>query len=167
MGEIPFPAMQTAFDGLLPKGLQWYWRGEYVHDLTDTAIETHLEHAAQMPGTLSLMHLYPIDGAVHRVGPGETAWHERSATWTMVIAGIDADPTTAPALGAWAKRYWAAIHAGTGNGGYVNFMHGDGDPERLAATYGDNYARLVALKQKYDPANFFHLNQNIPPVLVS
>ena len=163
MDEMPFPAVQRLFDPLLPQGLQWYWRGEYVHDLTDAAIEEHVAQTRDMPGVLSLMHLYPINGAVHRVGPTETAWHERSATWSMVIAAIDADPDLAPDLGAWAKRYWSAIHAHTRSGGYVNFMMGDGDLARLAATYGENFDGLVALKTKYDPTNFFHENQNIPP----
>lgn len=163
MDEMPFPAVQGLFDPLLPAGLQWYWRGEYVHELTDAAIEEHIAQTQDIPGALSLMHLYPIDGAVHRVGPTETAWHERSATWTMVIAAIDADPALAPDLEAWAKGYWSAIHAHTDSGGYVNFMMGDGDRTRLAATYGANYERLVALKRKYDPTNFFHENQNISP----
>lgn len=163
MDELPFPAMQSLFDPLLPPGLQWYWRGEYVHELSDAAIEEHLAQTRDMPGALSLMHLYPIDGAVHRVAPNETAWHERTATWTMVIAAIDADPALAGDLTGWAKRYWQAIHAHTRAGGYVNFMMGDGDQARLAATYGPNFDRLVALKAKYDPTNFFHHNQNIPP----
>lgn len=163
MDELPFPAVQGMFDPLLPPGLQWYWRGEYVHELSDAMIEDHIAQTQEMPGALSLMHLYPINGAVHRVGPTETAWHERSATWTMVIAGIDADPALAPDLTAWARDYWSAIHAHTGRGGYVNFMMGDGDAARLASTYGDNYERLVALKQKYDPTNFFRENQNISP----
>lgn len=162
MDEMPFPAVQGLFDPLLRPGLQWYWRGEYVHELTDDAIEEHIAQTRDIPGALSLMHLYPIDGAVHRVPPSATAWHERTATWTMVIAGIDADPALAPDLAAWAKRYWSAIHAHTRSGGYVNFMMGDGDRARLAATYGENYERLVALKRKYDPTNFFHENQNIP-----
>jgi len=163
MGEMPYPAMQAAFDPLMPKGLQWYWRGEYVHELTDAAIADHIAQTEDLPGTLSLMHLYPINGAVHRVDPAETAWHERSATWTMVIAAIDSDPAGAPALSTWARRYWAAIHRHTGGGGYVNFMMGDGDQDRLRATFGPNYERLVEVKTTYDPTNFFHENQNIRP----
>lgn len=163
MGPMPFPAIQGLFDPLLPPGLQWYWRGEYVAELSDAAIEEHIEQTKEIVGDLSMMHLYPIDGAVHRVAPGETAWHERSATWAMVIVAVDPDPRLADDLAAWAKRYWASIHAHTRGGGYVNFMMGDGTPDRLAATYGANYERLVALKGRYDPTNFFRENQNIPP----
>jgi hypothetical protein len=92
MGAVPFPALQGMFDPFFPKGLQWYWKGDFVKSLSDAAIETHIEHAANAPSELSLMHLYPIDGAVHRVSRDETAWNTRDATWSMVIAGIDATP---------------------------------------------------------------------------
>ena len=78
--------MQSLFDGLLPSGLQWYWKADFVKELSDAAIEAHIEHASKSPSELSLMHLYPIDGAVHRVGASDTAWHCRDATWSMVIA---------------------------------------------------------------------------------
>ena len=160
---MPYPALQSLFDPLLPKGLQWYWKGDFVKELSDPAIDLHLEHAAQAPGALSLMHLYPIDGAVHRVGPNDMAWSCREATWSMVIAGIDADSTKAGALAAWARGYWEAVHPYTLGGAYVNFMMEEGE-ERIRATYGDNYDRLVAIKHQYDPTNFFRVNQNIKPV---
>ena len=163
MGPMPFPALQSLFDPLLPKGLQWYWKGDFVKELSDPAIDLHLEHAAQAPGALSLMHLYPIDGAVHRVGQNDTAWSCREATWSMVIAGIDADPAQASALAAWARGYWEALHPYTLGGAYVNFMMEEGE-DRIRATYGDNYDRLVAIKHRYDPTNFFRVNQNIRPV---
>jgi hypothetical protein len=93
MAEMPFPAMQSLFDPFFPKGLQWYWKGDFVKSLPDAAIATHIAQAAEAPSELSLMHLYPIDGGVHRVPKGATAWHARDATFSMVIAGIDADPT--------------------------------------------------------------------------
>jgi hypothetical protein len=159
---MPFPALQGLFDPLLPKGYQWYWKGDFVKELPDEAIEAHLEHAAKAPSELSLMHLYPIDGAVHRVGPTETAWSCRDATWSMVIAGIDPDPSKAGALTSWAKSYWEAVHPYTMGGAYVNFMMEEGE-DRVKATYGNNYERLVEVKNKYDPTNLFRVNQNIKP----
>jgi FAD/FMN-containing dehydrogenase len=164
MGTMPFPALQSLFDPLLPKGLQWYWKGDFVKELSDEAIDVHLEHAAQAPSELSLMHLYPIDGAVHRVGRSETAWSCREATWSMVIAGIDADPKRADALKAWGRAYWKAVHPFNLEGVYVNFMMDDELDGRVQATYGDNYDRLVAIKNNYDPTNFFRVNQNIKPI---
>jgi FAD/FMN-containing dehydrogenase len=109
------------------------------------------------------MHLYPIDGAVHHIGKDETAWSARDATWSMVIAGIDANPQKAGALKQWAKAYWEALHPFNPGGGYVNFMMDDEGEARVKASYGDNFDRLVALKQKFDPLNLFRVNQNIRP----
>jgi FAD/FMN-containing dehydrogenase len=162
MGPMPFPVLQSLFDPLLPKGLQWYWKGDFVKELPDKAIDVHLEHAAKAPSELSLMHLYPIDGAVHRVGRNETAWNFREATWSMVIAGIDPDPARAGAITAWAKGYWEAVHPHTLGGAYVNFMMEESE-DRIRATYGDNHDRLAGLKKRYDPTNFFRVNQNIKP----
>jgi hypothetical protein len=92
VGPIPFPALQSLFDPLLPPGLQWYWKGDFVRELSDDAIKTHLEYGSKPPSALSLMHLYPIDGAVHRVEGSATPWSYRDVTWSMVIAGIDPDP---------------------------------------------------------------------------
>jgi hypothetical protein len=163
MSEMPFPAFQSLFDPLLPKGLQWYWKGDFVKTLTDEAIDTHLREAAKAPSELSLMHLYPIDGAVRRVAKDATAWSARDATWSMVIAGIDADPQKAEQLKSWGRAYWKAIHPFNMAGGYLNFMMDDEVEGRVQATYGDNYARLQAVKAKYDPKNFLRVNQNIKP----
>jgi hypothetical protein len=163
VGQMPYPSVQSMFDGLYPKGMQWYWRGDFVKTLSDSAIDVHLEQAAEAPSELSLMHLYPIDGAVHRVGKDETAWNCRDATWSMVIAGIDPNPQKAGPITRWTKGYWDAVHPFNLGGAYPNFMMDDEGDERLKATYGDNYKRLAALKAQYDPTNFFRVNQNIKP----
>jgi FAD/FMN-containing dehydrogenase len=163
MSMMPFPALQSMFDGLYPKGMQWYWRGDFVKTLSDAAIDAHLQEAAKTPSELSLMHLYPTDGAVHRIGKQETAWSARDANWSMVIAGIDPNPQKAGAVTRWTKDYWAAVHPHDLAGGYSNFMMDDEGESRVKATYGENYPRLAALKAKYDPANLFRINQNILP----
>lgn len=81
------PALQGMFDALLPKGLQWYGKGDYVKELSDAAIEAHVEHGARLPEGLPLMHLYQIDGAVQEVASDATA-RQLQETWSMVIAGI-------------------------------------------------------------------------------
>ncbi len=163
MSQMPFTVLQGLFDSLLPTGMQWYWKGDYVSDLTDEAIDIHIKHMSQSPSELSLMHLYPIDGAVRRVGTSDTAWSCRDATWSMVIAGIDPDPDKAEALRSWGRGYWEAIHPFNLNGAYVNFMMDDEIEGRVQATYGPNYERLAAVKKKYDPQNLFRVNQNIKP----
>ncbi|MCW4152995.1 FAD-binding oxidoreductase [Halomonas sp. 18H] len=163
MTSMPFPAWQSAFDAILPKGLQWYWKGDFVHELSDSAIEVHLEHAARIPsGSLSLMHLYPIDGAVHDTHSDAMAWPCREATWSMVIAGIDRDPARAETVSRWARDYWEALHPFHDGGGYINFMMDEGS-ERIQAIYGANYPRLARIKGRYDPDNTFRVNQNILP----
>jgi hypothetical protein len=163
MSEMPFPRMQALFDPLLPKGLQWYWKGDFVGSLPDAAIDVHIAQAATAPSELSLMHLYPIDGAVHRIPRQDTAWSVRDATWSMLIAAIDADPGKADALKTWARAYWSAIHPFNLDAAYVNFMMDDEADGRVQATYGENYSRLASIKAKYDPDNLFRVNQNIQP----
>jgi FAD/FMN-containing dehydrogenase len=162
MGPMPFPALQTLFDPLLPKGMQWYWKGDFVKELSDRAIELHVEHIGKVPTELSIAHIYPINGAVHKVGRHETAWNCRDATWSLVICGIDPNPANVQAIMTWAKEYWDAIHPHNLKGAYVNYLMEEGE-ERIRATYGDNYERLAAIKKKYDPTNFFRVNQNIKP----
>jgi FAD/FMN-containing dehydrogenase len=163
MSEMPLPAMNALFDGFFPKGLQWYWKGDFVKTLPDEAIETHITQAANAPSELCLMHLYPIDGAVHRVSREATAWDARDARWSMVIAGIDPDPAKAVALMTWGRNYWKAVHPYNLGGAYINFMMDDEVQGRVQASYGENYERLVSVKAKYDPNNLFRVNQNIPP----
>jgi hypothetical protein len=163
VGPMPYPVLQSAFDGLLPSGLQWYWKADFVDELSDEAIALHLEHGGEPPTMLSQMHLYPIDGAAHRVGSSETAWSYRDATWAMVIGGVDPDPANAEKITTWAKDYWRALHPYSAGGAYVNMMMEEGQ-ERVKAAYRDNYERLVAVKTRYDPTNLFRVNQNIEPV---
>jgi FAD/FMN-containing dehydrogenase len=162
-GPLPYPALQQMFDALYPKGLQWYWKGDFVKDLPDAAIDVHLQHAAAVPTPISAMHLYPIDGAVGRRQSDETAWNMRDATWSMVIVGVGNEPAQAPALQRWATEYWKAVHPHNLAGAYPNFMMDDEGEARIRATFGDNYPRLAALKAKYDPQNLFRINQNIRP----
>ncbi|ELY51452.1 FAD-binding oxidoreductase [Natronorubrum bangense] len=158
---IPYPALQSMFDDLYPSGDQWYWKGDFVHELTDDAIAEHLRFG-EVPTPKSTMHLYPIDGAVHRVDEHDTAWGHRDATWSMVIAGVDSDPATRDLITDWARDYWEAVHPHTAGGSYVNFMMDEGQ-DRIQATYADNYERLQEIKATYDPDNFFNVNQNIKP----
>jgi FAD/FMN-containing dehydrogenase len=161
--ELPFPVLQSVFDPLYPKGEQWYWRADFVDELTDEAIEIHLEHAAQLPTPQSTMHLYPISGAAHRVGKSDTAFAYRDARYGQVIVGVDPDPANNQRMTAWARDYHDALHPHSAGGAYVNMMMHDEGPDRVRASYRDNYDRLVEVKRRYDPANLFRINQNIAP----
>ncbi len=162
VGPMPVPVLQGLFDALYPPGIHTYWKADFVNELTDQAIDIHLQHAAKLPTMLSTMHLYPINGAAARIGNQETAWNYRDATWAMVIVGIDPDAANDVLITNWAKNYWQALHPYGAGGAYVNFMMDEGE-DRVKATYGDNYDRLASIKTKYDPGNLFRVNQNIKP----
>lgn len=161
VGPIPYPALQSLFDGLYPPGYQWYWKGDFVREIPDEAIAEHGRFAS-VPTSLSTMHLYPINGAVHRVGARETAWAFRDANWSMVIAGVDPDPGHCDQIKRWVRDYWEALHPFSTGAAYVNFLMDEGQ-DRIQATYRGNYQTLRDVKARYDPENFFHVNQNIEP----
>lgn len=162
VGPMPHPMLQGMFDPLYPPGLQWYWRADFVKELSDEAIALHVEHGSKMPTGLSTMHLYPVNGAVHRTGKNDTAFSYRDVTWSEVIVGVDPNPANKELITSWTKAYFDALHPYSAGGAYVNFMMEEGQ-DRIKATYRDNYERLVAVKSKYDPGNLFRVNQNIKP----
>jgi FAD/FMN-containing dehydrogenase len=159
---MPFSVLQSAFDGLYPAGLQWYWRADFFNEISDRAIEVHLKHAENLPTGHSTMHLYPIDGAAARVPDDATPFAYRGGGWAGVIVGVDPDPANAGGITAWAKQYWEELHPTSAGGAYINFMMEEGQ-DRVRASYLGNYERLAQVKARYDPENVFHINQNILP----
>src|SRR5437016_2995203 len=163
VGPLPQPALQSMLDPIYPPGLQWYWRADFVNELSDDAIAQHIRFGEALPTMHSTMHMYPIDGAASRVGKTDTAWNYRDAKWAQVMVGVDPDPANKEKIISWTKSYYDAVHPYSAGGAYVNFLMGDEGEERVKKTYGDNYERLVEIKKKYDPDNFFRVNQNIKP----
>jgi FAD/FMN-containing dehydrogenase len=161
-GPMPFPALQSLFDPIYAPGLQCYWRADFVRSLPDDAVEVHARFGPELPTMHSTMHMYPIDGAVHDVGPTDTPFAYRDANWSEVIFGVDPDPANAGVVRDWAVEYWDASHPHGAGGAYVNFMMDEGQ-DRVRATYRHNYERLAAAKAIYDPTNVFRINQNIEP----
>jgi len=162
VGVMPYAALNSAFDPLVPPGLQHYWKAAFVTELTDEAIRAHVEHGARVPTVNSTVHLYPINGAVHDVAADATAFGHRDAVFAPVIAGMWPDPADNEANTAWVKDYYAAVAPHSHAGGYTNFASAD-DQQRVADNYGAGYPRLREIKRRYDPSNLFHLNQNIVP----
>ena len=162
VGPMPQPALNSMFDPIYPPGLQWYWRADFVNELSDKAIAQHVRFAKAMPTMHSTMHLYPITGAAARVGKNKTAWNYRDAKWSQVMVGVDPDPGHKEKITKWTKDYFDALHPFSAGGAYVNFMMEEGE-DRIKATYGSNYKRLAQIKTKYDPTNLFRVNQNIKP----
>ena len=162
VGPMPYPALNSAFDALVPPGLQHYWKANFVRELTDEAISAHLEHGPKVPVVNSTVHIYPINGACHRVTSEATAFAYRDATFATVIAGMWPNPADNEANIAWVRDYYAATAPHSEEGAYVNFMAED-DKDRIPASYRGNYERLASIKRQYDPGNVFRVNQNIKP----
>jgi FAD/FMN-containing dehydrogenase len=162
VGPMPYPALNSAFDALVPPGLQHYWKANFVSELSDDAIEAHLEHGPKVPAVNSTVHIYPINGACHRVAPDATAFAYRDANFATVIAGMWPDPADNDANTKWVRDFYDATAPLSEEGGYINFMAAD-DQDRIKANYKGNYDRLVEVKRKYDPSNIFRNNQNIKP----
>ena len=162
VGPIPYPAMQSLFDGLLPPGLRWYWKADFFKDL-DAAVATQcLQFGSSIPTPLSQMHMYPISGAAGKVASSDTPWAHRDAKYAGVIIGVDADLANDEKIIQWSRDYWNALHPYSSGGTYLNFEMSESN-DRVRKSYGENYDRLLEIKKKYDPDNFFRVNQNIQP----
>src|SRR6185437_11171780 len=132
--EMPFTALQSAFDPLYPAGLYWYWKADFFREISDEAIDVHVKYGAQLPTGHSTMHLYPIDGAAERIAEDATPFAYRSGGWAGVIVGVDPDPANADLITGWAKQYWEELHPTSAGGAYVNFMMDEGQ-DRVRASY--------------------------------
>jgi FAD/FMN-containing dehydrogenase len=161
-GPMPYPWLNGAFDEIFPKGMRMYWKGNFVTELTDEAIEAHAEHGPKVPEVSATMHLYPVNGACHDVGPNDTAFAYRQATFAPVYVVGWTDPTKDAERIQWVRDYYDATAPHSEPGGYVNFMDDD-DQGRIRDNYLGNFDRLVKIKAMYDPDNLLHLNQNIAP----
>jgi FAD/FMN-containing dehydrogenase len=161
LGPIPFPILNSLFDELAPSGLQQYWKADLSKGLTDEMIEIHAAFGPKIPTLTSIVHIYPVSGAANRVASDATAHVHRDAQFTHIISAAYADPAETAQHVAWVRDYWTALHP-YATGAYANFLMDEGE-DRVRAIYGANYGRLVALKQRYDPTNLFHMNQNIKP----
>ena len=163
VGPMPYPVLNSAFDALVPPGLHHYWKANFVKELTDDAIAAHVEHGPRLPAVNSTMHIYPINGACHRVAPDATAFAHRDATFATVIAGMwPPDQVDDEAATDWVRGYYDATAPHSEAGGYINFMAED-DQDRVRANFGESYDRLAQIKGRYDPGNLFRHNQNIAP----
>ena len=124
-------------------------------------IEIHATYGPSIPNGASIVHIYPVNGVASRVGSSETAYAHRDAQYVHMIGAAYPDPASSPEYTAWVREYWSALHPHA-TGSYVNFLMNEGE-ERVRGAYGANYARLAALKHRYDPGNLFRMNQNIKP----
>jgi FAD/FMN-containing dehydrogenase len=157
-----FIDFQAAFDPLLTPGSRNYWKSHDLAELEDGAIDAIIEYAAKLPTDQCEIFVAQLGGAVARVPSDATAYTHRDAEFVINVHTRWDDPAEDDLCVSWARDFFDRSAPFATGGVYVNFMPGD-EHERVAAAYGSNYARLVELKNKYDPENFFRLNQNIQP----
>jgi FAD/FMN-containing dehydrogenase len=158
-----YMAHQGMFDASVPHGLRYYWKSEYLGELSDGAIGTLIAHAWQAPSPTSYTIMFHLGGAIRQIESDKSAFEDRTAHHALNINGVWSDPLATDAHIQWTRDFWEAMRAFSTGGVYMNFL-GDEGEDRVKAAYGAaKYERLVALKNKYDPTNLFCLNQNIRP----
>jgi FAD/FMN-containing dehydrogenase len=163
LGPIPYVAQQRIFDDGFPAGSNYYTKPDFLADLTDEAIEVFAEYAATKPSPLSGVLVQTARGAASRVASDAMAFRHRAFPYAPLIVSQWLDAADSEENVGWARDFWRALQPFAGGGVYVNDLSHD-DEDRVRVAYGANYDRLVALKKKYDPDNFFRLNPNIKPV---
>jgi FAD/FMN-containing dehydrogenase len=160
---MPYSAAQTMADFLWPKGLYSYWKSSFLKSLSDGAIDTILDFSAKAPSPRTVVVIeHDGDSAWSRVPEDATAFGHRNWPYNMVITTMWTNPKDSDANIEWTRKFWETMKPFLAEAVYVNYL-GDVDEAGIRAAYGKKYARLAALKQKYDPTNFFSMNQNIKP----
>lgn len=161
-GPVPYLQIQTASDGIFPRGRRYYWKAQFLGELTDTAIDTMLSVYANAPSVSSLLVLQQVGGAIARISKSETPYVNRDALYDCFPISIWDDPADDDLNIRWARDVWDAVKPFSTGGVYANNLGEEGE-DRVRSAYGENYPRLMELKKRYDPTNFFRLNQNVRP----
>jgi hypothetical protein len=161
---IPMPAMQRILDDSAPDGLHHYWKSTFLKEFDDNAIDTIIEHGNRAESPLSGIIIELFGGAAGRVGPGDTAFAQRQAKYNILISAQWTNAAENDKHIGWARAASDALKPYS-SGGYLLNLLGDEKPEAISAAFGGNFARLTELKTKYDPTNFFRVNQNVAPRL--
>lgn len=163
IGPMPYCQLNAMLDAAYPKGALNYWKSSFLARLNDDAIDTMIECFARCPTPMGQMLLEHVHGAATRVGVGDTAFPHRADGYSLLVLSEWMDPANTDRCIAWARETYAAMEPFMASGRYVNYLDDDETGDPVAAAYGPNYRRLQELKTKYDPNNFFHMNQNIEP----
>ena len=162
IGVQPFVAWQQAFDPLLAKGARNYWKSHNFTRLSDGAIDAIIEYAGKLPSPHCEIFVGTMGGQTTRVAPDAMAYSSRDANYVMNVHGRWESAAEDQAVITWAREFFAKSKPFASAGAYINFMTEE-ETDRIAFAYGPMYKRLVELKKKYDPTNFFRMNQNIKP----
>ncbi|HEU4824897.1 MAG TPA: FAD-binding oxidoreductase [Dongiaceae bacterium] len=163
IGPIPYCQLNTMLDGAYPRGALNYWKSSFLSGLSDEAIERLIESFAKCPTPMGQLLLEHFHGAVSRVPVDATAFPHRIEGYNLVVLSEWTDPATSDKCIEWARETYATMGRFLASGRYSNYLGDDEPGDPAAAAYGPNYKRLREIKRKYDPENFFHMNQNIRP----
>jgi hypothetical protein len=158
----PYLQVQSAGDSLFPRGRRYYWKAQFLREISDGAIDALLELYPKAPSPSALLVFQQVGGAIARIPSSESAYANRDALYDCFPLAIWDSQADDQANIRWARELWSAVRPYATGGVYANNL-GDEGEDRVRAAYGENHARLVAVKNKYDPTNFFRLNQNIRP----
>jgi FAD/FMN-containing dehydrogenase len=164
IGPMPYCQLNAMLDGGFPRGALNYWKSSFLTRLSDDAIDTMIEGFARCPTPMGGVYLEHLHGAATRVGVGDTAFPHRSAGYNWLVLSQWIDEAATDRCVAWARDAYGAMGPFLASGRYLNYLDDDEAGDPVAAAYGPNYRRLQQLKAKYDPGNFFHMNQNIRPL---
>jgi FAD/FMN-containing dehydrogenase len=162
IGPMPFTGIQTMFDAASPSGRQNYWRSNFMYELSDEVIDMIVARADELPPSGSIFLLEHMGGAIRDVGPNDTAFSSRDANYNVSVLGVWEDASKNDEYIAWTREVGNELREHATGGAYVNYMAEEGE-DAVKATYEANLARLIEVKRKYDPDNFFSSNQNIRP----
>ncbi len=161
--EMPYVGLQSMLDGIAPAGVRNYWKSDYMGSVSDDSIKVFIEHFNKVPSPMTHFDIHHLEGAYGRVGSEDTAFSHRDARYILNIISTWTDPADDRKNIVWTKELWESIRPYSLGASYVNFMTDEGE-DRVKASYGEpKYRKLAQLKRKYDPTNFFRLNQNIKP----
>ena len=165
LGSLPYCQLNSMLDDGYPKGALNYWKSSFLAELSDDAIDTMIEHFARCPTPMGQLLLEHVHGAATRVGARDTAFPHRAAGYNFLVVSQTMDQAISDRCTAWVRETYAAMEPFIAPGRYVNYLDDDETGDSVPAAYGPNYRRLQEIKTKYDPNNFFHLNQNIFPLM--
>jgi FAD/FMN-containing dehydrogenase len=164
IGPMPYEQVNQLLDAAYPKGALNYWKANFLTTLSDEAIDILLDRYSRVPSPMTAIVLEHFHGAVTRVGVSDTAFPHRSAGYNVVLTGEWMNPADSDKNIQWVRETYDALKPFMASARYVNYLEADAPGDPLSEAYGPNIARLRQIKAKYDPANFFHVNQNIKPV---
>jgi hypothetical protein len=164
VGPVPYSQLNGMLDAGFPKGALNYWKSSFLKQLSDEAIDTMVECFAACPTPMGALLLEHFHGAATRVKPGDTAFPHRVVGDNFLVVGQWTDPTMSGRCTTWAQEAYGNMERFFAPGRYVNYLGDDEAGDPASAAYGVNYQRLQETKKKYDPQNFFRMNQNIRPL---